>query len=290
MKRQRQQIRTIIGLLCLVGAIAAHAVEGPPPSLGVSPSRIELEITGSTGTGSATVLNMSDRDIKVSTEVVNFELDEQGKFRQLPPDAGSLPGAIILNPVEFTIPANGSQIVRFAIMPERLDGAGEHRAMLFFSETVDTSHNALKMRFRLGTPIYATLGDVERTADLHRLAYQPAESRLEIDLTATGTAQVKPTGFYLYWPLADYPSEQKALARVTSLAEDPKGRLPKNAIGGRIMTKPVFPGSRRTIAASIPEPPDAGEYMLVYAVDVGGRMVQRAIEYVPSNVFIVDSD
>ncbi len=281
--------RTFVLLLSLAG-VAAHALEAPPPSMGVSPSRLEIEVAGSTATGSATVLNMSDRDIRISTEVVSFDLDENNEFRQLPPEPGGLPTALMMNPVEFTVPANGSQIVRFAVMPERLKGAGEYRAMIFFSEVVDTSHASVKVRFRLGMPLYAVLGDVERSASLHDVAYQPASSSLEFDLTATGSAQVKPSGFYVFWPVADFPSEQKALELVAELARNPNKRLPKSTVGGRIMTKPVFPGARRVLTAPLPQPPDAGEYKLVYAVEAGGQSVQRVVEYVPPNAFIVDSD
>ena len=54
-------------------------------------------------------------------------------------------------------------------MPERLEGSGEHRAMLFFSELVDSSQAAVQINFRLGIPVYAQLGEVDQTAPIHDL-------------------------------------------------------------------------------------------------------------------------
>ena len=271
-------------------ALAAQASDMPPPSIGVSPSRLEVEVVGGIGTGSATVLNLSNRDILVTTEVVNFDLDDSNDFRELPPDPGSLPTALMLNPVEFTVPANGSQTVRFAIMPERLRGQGEHRAMVFFSELVDTNHAAVKMKFRLGMPIYATLGDVSRKAILHDVAFEPRSNMLQMDLTSTGSAQVLPSGYYLWWPVEGFPSESKALARVREMARNPGRSSPKGTVGGRIVSKPVFPGTRRTVQARIAPPPIDGDYKLVYALEAGGQSVQRAIDPARSQILIVDSE
>ncbi len=282
--------RTLLGLLLLSGAPLVLAAKTPPPSIGVSPARIEIVVDGGSATGSATVLNLSDRSIHVNTEVVNFDLDEENNFRQQPPEPGSLPMALMVNPVEFTIPPNGSQTVRFAVLPERLKGPGEHRAMLFFSEIVDTSHRSLKVKFRLGVPIYASFGSVQSLARLHEVGFDAGSHRLLMDLTAIGNAQVKPDGYYLWWPVADFPAQEKALARVAELAANPSGKPPANTTGGRLQTKPVFPGARRSVVASLAPPPGEGEYMLVYTVQAGGQNVIRAVRYTPSQMLIVDSN
>ena len=222
--------------------------------------------------------------------MVNFDLDENNDLRELPPSPGSLPTALMLNPVEFTVPAHGSQTVRFAIMPERLKGHGEHRAMLFFSELVDTNHAAVKVKFRLGMPIYATFGDVTSKAILHDVAFEPRGNVLQMDLTSTGGAQVLPSGYYLWWPADDFPSESKALARVRELARDPGRSSPKGTVGGRIVSKPVFSGTRRTVQARLKAPPVDGDYKLVYVLEAGGESVQRAIDPAHSRMLIVDTE
>lgn len=273
---------SLAALLLLIPAIAlGEPGKAPPPSIGVSPSRIEVTVENGSATGTATVINMSDRVIHVNTEVVNFDLDEQNNFRELPPDPGSLPMALIVNPVEFTIPPNGSQTVRFAVRPERLSGPGEHRAMLFFSEVVDTSHRALKLRFRLGVPIYAGFGEMHSVARLHAVELDDAMQQLSLDISATGNAQVRADGYYLFWPMNEYPAETSALSLVRELAQHPGREPPAHTAGGRLMTKPVFPGTRRSVSASIAPPPEPGNYMLVYAIEAGGQSIQRSLRYAP---------
>ncbi len=281
----------IVGIGIAIAPAEVLAADAPPPSIGVSPSRLELSIDGQVGTGTATVLNLSDRDILVKTEVVSFDLDERNEFRELPTEPRSLPTALMLNPKEFTVPANGSQTVRFAIMPQRLDGPGEYRAMLFFSELVDTSVSSVKVKFRLGMPIYANVGNVPATAVMHDVVYEPQQNALQMDLSATGGAQVKPSGFYLWWPVADFPAEERALAKVRELAKHPAKRLPNGTTGGMIRSKPVFPGARRTVGTQLIAPPeDGGDYKLVYVVEAGEQSIERVLESSPSRLLIVDSE
>ncbi len=281
--------RILIMLAASVAAFA-QAASAPPPSIGVSPSRLEISVGQQTTMGSATVLNMSNHDITVKTSVVDFDLDEQNQFRELEPQPGSLPTAMMVNPSEFTIPANGSQTVRFAIMPQRLTGEGEHRAMLFFSELVDTSHAGVKLNFRLGMPIYATVGEPNPIAVFNDLGFNAERHALSVDISSLGNAQVKPTGYYLWWPLSDYPSEARAFRRVADFARDPSRSEESELSGGRLVTKPVFAGTRRTVVANLVPPPDAGEYMLVFQLDAGGQQIRQAIEYAPTDLLIVDTD
>ena len=187
-------MKTAKTLLTLIGifswSFAGAADKLPPASIGVSPSRIELVVVDQTTTGSATVLNLSEKPVHVSSSLVSFDLDENSNFRELPTEPGSLPAAMMLNPVDFTIPAHGSQTVRFAIMTERLRGEGEHRAMLFFSELVGTNQASVKLNFRLGVPIYAHLGEVEQSAQLHNMRFGADETQLELDISANGNRQV----------------------------------------------------------------------------------------------------
>ncbi len=282
-------IRFLI-LLTAAWSVLAQAATAPPPSIGVSPSRLEIRVGKENTMGSATVLNMSSHDIHVKTSVVDFDLDEANQFRELEPGPGSLPTAMIVNPSEFTIPANGSQTVRFAIMPQRLSGEGEHRAMLFFSELVDTSHAGVKLNFRLGMPIYATVGEPNPIAVFNDHAFDAERLSFSLDISSLGNAQVKPTGYYLWWPLSDYPSQARAFRRVSELARDPSRSEGSDRVGGRLVTKPVFAGTRRTVTANLAPPPDAGEYMLVLQVDAGGQQIRQAIEYAPTDLLIVDTD
>ncbi len=279
-------------LILFAGVVAtlAEAATAPPPSIGVSPSRLEISVGKQNTMGSATVLNMSNQEITVKTSVVDFDLDEENQFRELAPAPGSLPTAMMVNPSEFTIPANGSQTVRFAIMPQRLTGEGEHRAMLFFSELVDTSQAGVKLNFRLGMPIYANVGEPNPIAVFNDLGFDAHRLSVSVDISSLGNAQVKPTGYYLWWPLSDFPSESRAFRKVADIARNPDRSENSALSGGRLVTKPVFAGTRRTVSAQIQPPPDGGEYMLVLQMDAGGQQIRQAIEYAPTDLMIVDKD
>ena len=274
----------------LIAVASSSFAATPPPSIGVSPSRLEIDVRNSPTTGSATVLNMSAKPVHIATSLVNFDLDEDNNLRELAPRRGSLANAMMLNPVEFTIPANSSQTVRFAIMPERLNGLREHRAMLFFSEQVSTTHAAVKLNFRLGIPIYARYGEMRPVAHFNDVTFDAKQHQLVLDISATGNVQVNPTGFYLWWPVSEYPSERKALARVADLAQHPARTMPGNTTGGRLVTKPVFPGTRRSMLVKLTPPTELGEYRLVLHVDAGEAQIQRSIKYLPTQRLIVDSD
>lgn len=286
-------MNALLRLLVLTGVVVtslAEAATAPPPSIGVSPSRLEVTVGSKTTMGSATVLNMSDRDIAVKASVVGFDLDEDNQFRELAPEPGSLATAMMINPMEFTIPANGSQTVRFAIMPDRLQGGGEHRAMLFFSELVDTNHAGVKLNFRLGMPIYASIGEPNPIAVFNGMDFDAGSNELTLDISSIGSSQVKPSGYYMWWPLSEFPSEARALRRVSELAGDPNRQLRTDEVGGRLMTKPVFAGTRRMVIANLPPPQGSGEHMLVVQIDAGGQQLQRVFEYAPADMLIVDSD
>jgi hypothetical protein len=162
--------------------------------------------------------------------------------------------------------------------------------MLFFSELVDTNQTGVKLNFRLGMPIYASVGEPNPVAVFNDVAFDPDRRSLALDISSLGNAQVKPTGYYLWWPLAEYRSEARAFRRVADFARNHVQLSESEHAGGRIMTKPVFAGTRRTVVVPLVPPPDAGEYMLVLQVDAGGQQIRQAIEYAPTEMLIVDKD
>lgn len=275
----RQLSLSMIGVLIAVLSHAEAAL--PPASIGVSPTRVELTVENKTTTGSATVMNFTDNPVRISTSLAYFDLDENNNFRELPPAPGSLPRAMMLNPAEFTVPPHGSQTVRFAIMPERLEGSGEHRAMLFFSELVDSNQASVKINFRLGVPIYAQLGEVNEAVQIHGLKITDDQSQLAIDISVLGNKQVRPTGYYQWWPAREFPGERQAFRKLKSLAKNRGSSGASDIVGGRLVTKPIFPGVRREVAAKLNLPSDVGDYVLAVEIDVGDQSLQRAIRYTP---------
>ncbi len=260
----------LLGSIVALSAGAQEA-EAPPPSIAVAPNRIVLEVGAKPATESATIVNLGNRSVNIDTSLVNWDLDDGNEFRELPPDAGSLPAAIILNPVRFTIPEGGSQTVRFMVLPERLATAGEHRAMMFFSEIVDTDRPGIKMRFRLGMPIYARLGEADLSLKVHDVNLQrdAQQAALEFDISALGNAHVRPTGYYLLWPKDRFPGKKKALKSLRRLAKDNSRSTPKNASGGPLSPRPVMPGTRRKVSSPLQLPAESGNFVI--AVHLSGE-------------------
>ncbi|MCZ6659537.1 MAG: hypothetical protein O7C67_19805 [Gammaproteobacteria bacterium] len=274
-------MKTILASLSLILVATAYAAEAPPASVGVSPSRIELDVNGTSVTDSAMVMNMTDDTVHLSASLVNWDLDENNDFRELPTETGSLPTAMLLNPVDFSIPPHATQTVRFAIMPERLHGQGEHRAMLFVSELVDSTDPGVRIRFRLGVPIYARVGTKTVSSDMHsvELRHENASLNLDLDISSTGTMQVRPSGYYLWWPKDSFPGEEIALKSVHRLKKDRSREVPEGATGGVIVTKPVFAGSRRVVRAKLQPPELSGEYVLALHLEAGDQVVQRTMRF-----------
>lgn len=268
-------------LLIVVAAVTAAERKLPPPSVGISPNRIVVDVDKKTVTESATILNLTDKPVTLTASLVSFDLDEANEFRELPTQPGSLPAAMILNPVDFTIPPQSSQTVRLAIVPERLAHSGEHRAMLFVSELAETNQVGMQVRFRLGVPIYARVGEVVEDGIVHEVDVAVDEDRLslDVDLSSEGNVQVRADGYYLWWSRADFPGEEDAIAAVERMRADPNASQPKSATGGLINTKPVFPGTRRTVDAKLIPPEDVGEYLLALQLTAGGEVVNRMIAF-----------
>ena len=274
------RLRFGIALTALLASLTVAAEsELPPPSVAVAPNRIEMEVGDRPVTESITVMNLGEEPVTIETQVVNWDLDEANEFRQLPGSDGTLPAAIMLNPARFTIAEGGSQTVRFMVMPERLRQNGEHRAMIFFSKTVGTNQPGVQIRFRLGVPVYAAVGEVSRDMELHDLALNSESDRLRLamDISATGNAYVRPNGYYLMWPATDFPGERKALKQTARMVKDPNRALPKGAQGGQIQGVPVLPGARREVASALQPPEQSGEFKVAVVMDAGSQRVERVL-------------
>ncbi len=150
------------------------------------------------------------------------------------------------------------------VQQDRLGANGEHRAMLFFSETVPTDQPGLSMRFRLGMPIYAQLGEANPAHVVHDVAFRqdPEIAQIEFDIAATGNAHVRTQGYYLWWPANDFPGDKKALKRTRRMAKGIQSTSPEGTTGGSLHPEPVLPGTRRQVASPVALPDYKGQYYL----------------------------
>ncbi len=256
-----QLIRIDLRGLATVATVAALAAAAPAGAqLGVAPTRFEIDLDEGPSTHSVRVLNLSQRDTLVEVEVLNFDLDEDNKVRILPPDEQSLDQWMVLNPLQFRIPAAGSQAVRFSIRPRVEPAAGEHRAMLYFTEVVDPDAppaQGIRALHRIGIAVYAWAGEETRSATVHGLIV--AERSATLDVEATGTAHVRAAGTWSVRTLGDPPS------------------IPAS---GELPSTPVLPGTRRSISIPVPADLEPGEYRILVEGTVGDAPLDLSAPFV----------
>ncbi|GAA4358518.1 fimbrial biogenesis chaperone [Kangiella marina] len=274
-----QLVNTIYVTLLLLSVTAVNAAEQSSlqPQLAISPSRVVIEPEAVKGTQSVTVLNLGARPLQVEVSVQNWDFDEHNNYRALPPTPQSLDQWLIINPVRLTVPPKGQQTVRMAIRPKAKPEDGEHRAMVFFRQVPSAEAKGVNVQFNIGVPVYAFFGDVKREATLHSLAYDKTSQSLSFDITSSGNAYVRPGGYFFILEKSD-DADGQILQRLNVETGEVKGDKP--LASGKISSKPVFAGERRTVDVALPmnERPDSQlpeEYLLAIKVDVAGTLYEK---------------
>jgi hypothetical protein len=250
----------------------------------VAPPKFEIELGDRGETHSFRVFNYDDDPITAEVSVHNWELDENNKTRILPPTEQSLDSWIAINPVRFTIPPRGSQVVRFAIRPKVELVDGEHRAILYVTSK-PTEEKALSVRFnlRIGMAVYGYVGAVERVGELVAVAVDPAALRFEIE--SRGNAHVRLAGRFAVWRADAYPEEGPP-PPVPELPEaGEEAVLPPGVVTvGELPAKPVLAGTRRTVPQPLAEPLPPGDYVLRLVGTLGASSVERTLPFsIPSD-------
>lgn len=136
----------------LLAAWPAHLAA----QVGLSPPKLDITIdeSGKPSTHSIRIVNFGKKAVEVQVSVYNWEMDEDSQVRIIPPTDQSLDQWMVINPLRFTLPSEGSQAVRFSVRPKVKPEPGEHRAMIFF-EQVPPDDDAPEIRFvfRLGAAV-----------------------------------------------------------------------------------------------------------------------------------------
>ncbi|HXD83192.1 MAG TPA: hypothetical protein VN599_02060 [Rudaea sp.] len=265
--------------------VAAHA------QVGFSPQYYDLTLDDAQKTHAFRLFNQTKEDKLVRVSVVNWDFDEHSEIRILPPSDTSLDQWVVVNPVEFTIPAGQSQAVRFAVRPAVELAPGEHRAMLIFDEvppaqplgsaTGPGAQTALRARFQFRTAIYTQVGGAKRSADLNEASANA--KGLHLRTVATGTANTRFDGQYMVWKKDAFPG----LDKVTLLANlaDPKPQLPSGMVlAGRLPGQPVLPQGTRVYDIPFDPALTPGNYVVVLFGSLGDDKLSRQIALaVPSH-------
>lgn len=270
----------IVVLLALVLPLQAQQLP-PLGGIAVSPGNTTLNLSADEDSGAIRVFNLSDEPLAIRTEVHNFTTDESNEVVVIPPTPQSLDQWLIINPVNFTIPPDGQQVVRFAIRPRAEPEAGEHRAMVFFNRDAPPDPEAtVTVNVRVGAAIYALVDPVERIGrldGLELLEIAPDGVTFGLTLASAGNALVRVAGRYAIWPADREPGERAA----ELLYGDPDSE-PANAVAsGRLSARPVFPGLVRILKTRAEARFESGRtYRLHVVGDLAGRPFDLVRDFV----------
>lgn len=267
-------MNTVVRAFGLVLALAAGSVHA---QLGLSPSYLDLGEAEARRTQVFRVTNFGDQPVHVRTELAAFDIDEHGEVAEIAPNERSLERHLVISPIEFDIPARGSQAVRLALRPTGALVPGEYRGIVYFrlGGAASLGEGArLPISYRLGGAVYVQVGDTVRTAVLEGIDTRDGHE-VGFSLRATGNANARLHGRYAVWrkaawgdgqPLPPLPQENKPV---------PDGLVMNGALPGR----PVLPGQRVRYASPLGQDDQrlpAGDYVL----HVVGGLEQETIERV----------
>jgi hypothetical protein len=280
---QAHKILRLVVLAIIIGlsVVAAARAGTPPAQIAVSPSKFELKLGPRSSTQSVTLMNLGNESVDIDVTVANWDLDESNEVHLLEPDEQSLDQWMVINPLKFTVPAGGSQTVRFSIRPRVEPRPGEHRAMIYFNQVLpEESEHVVRVKFSVGVAVYGQVGDVERRGTLHNVdvvgGSNPIVARL--DVSADGSAHVRMAGQYAIYPADAYPGSEQ-----TQWLPDVRPQeieVPERAIAaGALPARPVLPTTRREILLKTRAELPPGNYVLDLNGDLQGQAIDMAIPF-----------
>lgn len=269
--------------LGIIGALALGIPPATAINIGVTPPRFLVDINSNkTRTQSIRVLNLDSKPVELKVYVRSWVFDENNKVKTIPPSEQSLEQWIVYTPSKFTIPARGSQTIRFAIRPRLQPQAGEHRAMVYIEEVPAENTKSKGVRFigRVGVAVYGYVGDVKRVGVLNSVTVdtKPNFAQASFDISSQGNSFVNLNGQYAVWPAATYPGAE--VTKPIKDIEKPNPIIPEGILeAGLLPSTPVLPESRRRVVLPIKKSLPPGKYVLDLKGDLSGTSLNRGIPF-----------
>lgn len=267
----------LLALAIITGSMVAGALPAHAFYLSVSPPRFELKIGRRPVTKSIKIGNHANKPAHIRVRVANWDLDENNKVREVAPTPQSLDQWLIINPLKFTIPPGKTRTVRFAVRPYVRPKGGEHRAVIYFEDNGPAKQirKGIFVRFKLGVVVYGYVGAPIRRGKL--LGVQARAGSIDFSIISVGNANVRMHGRYGLWPNADFPGARAARARLASVNwKSTKPKSIKGAVAvGRLPSKPVLPGKKRTVKLLAGRALKPGAYKLVVAGRLGAQDISK---------------
>ncbi|MBU7581786.1 MAG: molecular chaperone [Nostoc sp. TH1S01] len=277
-----------ISLLTAIGITILNSYPITAASVGVSPSRFELNIGQKKQTTQVfKVLNTGSKSATFKIYTQGWILDEKNEPQPVPSSEQSLAQWIVVNPVQFTLPPGKTQTVRFAVRPRVQPKAGEHRAFIFIEEIPSEDNNtdkkgtvAVKVIGRFGIAVYGYLGEIKRVGVLNSIDVNTKTSAVKavFDISSQGNAYVRMKGQYGIWSANKYPGASTT-KQINNL-EPGKTQLPNGLIDiGYLPSNPILPDTRRKLILNISKKLPPGQYVLDVNGDLNGSQIDKGIPF-----------
>ena len=279
MRWKKRWSRALTGVVLCLFAITFPAWA----QVAITPQIYTIDLNSqSHRTYSFRLMNFSKTAIPVAVSVVNWTMNAQGEVEPAPLQEQSLAPWLQINPTRFVLPPQGSQVVRFAIRPAVRLTAGEHRAMIYFSEQPKGSQpkGTFKVLFQLGAAVYARVPPFTMRGEI--LSATPDGHGVQFEVRNTGTATTRMIGHYVVWNQDDLPAGNPWPARLGPAS----GKPPQGLVAmGSLPLDADLPGLTRSVRLEF----DAkhglrpGRYILFMRGTFGTSVIDRELRFsVPS--------
>ncbi len=268
--------------LSLIGLIGWGIPSVKALEMSVSPPRMELDINSRKGRSNTIKLtNFADKPVQIKAYVQSWTMDEKNEVKEIPSTQQSLDQWILFTPSKFTIPAKGTQTLRFAIRPKIQPTAGEHRAVIFFEEIPSNNESeTVGTKARIGVVVYAYAGEIKRVGNVNSVTVDTKSNAINavFDVSNKGNAHIRMQGQYAIWQAAKYPGA-KATQFIKDVGESNQ-KLPANVVRvGSLELPPVLPSKNRKLLQTLTGKLPPGNYVLDINAELSGTPIDKGIPF-----------
>jgi len=264
-----------ICLLLLFCALSAHSLHADHIyNLFVSPKLFELKLGSGPISETIQLKNNSDTPVRLGATVWNWTIDEQNNMKTVPSEAESLDQWIVVTPENITVEAGKEALVHFSVKPHAVTEPGEHRAIIFLTESYPTlSGDGIEVTFRQGIGIYGYSGVVRHSSTIKSLKLDRTSGILSIEIENRGNVHTRFDGDYAIWKKGAFPG----LKSLPASPEWPHNhKKPAGFItSGSLNRTPVLAGTSRTIKTLLPVAAFPTGYTVIVTGTIDGEKVEK---------------
>lgn len=255
------------------------AEDGLQPQFGIQPSMFMLEIGDKPLNENLTVLSLKKRPVTMRVELYAWTIDERGEIKLVPSSPKTLDQWMIVNPMRFTIPPSGKQVIRFSIRPRIKPEPGEYRAIMYLIEQPDSTAakgNVAQFLGKFGIGVYGFVPPVVHAPKLLDISYNRAETIISLHLRNGGNVHTRFRGRYFAWKQESFPglNSVRKMQEGFDPGKEPKGYLCSGSFPG----DPVLAGTERRYRIKVAIPKNSGPSVVAVIGELDEKPVEKVFE------------